>query len=378
MAVTTFAESGTDATQDLTFYSTAVGAVTSATDQAHTGPRSLKFFTSSPAATATLITRAGILDDTGSQVSVWFRFDAAPTAQRVFFSLRNASDQPVCLVEMRTDRTLSLSPSGATAAVGSTVLSVDTWYRLSVSYYITNTTTFQFRLYVNGVLEATANAGTLARTGTSLVGLSIVSNVGANKTHWFDDLVVLTGGASSGSQPDPGTTSANSLRVTNKRPLSNGTTNGFTTQIGAGGSGYGSGHAAQVNEQPLSTTNGWSMVGAGAAVTEEFTIEGSTVGDQSLAGYGIVDYVGWLYAKSSGSQTAQIKVGGATSNISLTTTNTMFLKAAASTTFPAGGTDIGIVTATDLQTVSLYEAGALFVIEPSAGNRRRRVLLGAA
>ncbi|WP_323162301.1 hypothetical protein, partial [Pseudomonas fluorescens] len=72
---------------------------------------------------------------------------------------------------------------------------------------------------------------------------------------------------------DPG-----NIWVAAKRPNANGTTNGFTTQIGSGGSGYGSGHSPQVNERALSTTNGWSMVGAGAAVTEEYNIESKSTG----------------------------------------------------------------------------------------------------
>jgi hypothetical protein len=186
--------------------------------------------------------------------------------------------------------------------------------------------------------------------------------LGANQDVWIDDVFVDDGS----DHADPGTTNVNSLRVTNKRPFANGTTNGFTTQIGSGGSGYGSGHAPQVNEQPLSVTNGWAMIGAGSAVTEEYTIEGGTVGDFSLAGYRIVDYMGWVYAKSLASETAQIKVGGSASNISLTSTNTLFTKPSGSQVYPSGGTDIGVVTATDLTTVSLYEAGVLLALEPSA------------
>ncbi len=69
---------------------------------------------------------------------------------------------------------------------------------------------------------------------------------------YFDDIYVDNGSDLS----DPG-----NVHVTAKRPGSNGLSNGFATQIGSGGSGFGSGHAPQVNERPLSNTNGWSSVG---------------------------------------------------------------------------------------------------------------------
>ena len=69
---------------------------------------------------------------------------------------------------------------------------------------------------------------------------------------------------------DPG-----AILVTAKRPFTNGTTeDGFTTQIGASGSGYGSGHTPQVNERPLSQTNGWSVIGAGGRRSRKNTTSG--------------------------------------------------------------------------------------------------------
>lgn len=355
---TTFIESGTDATQDLSFYSSTVNTVASATDQAHTGPRSLKCSSGAGNSFADAF-RTGVLADAGRRISMWFRFDSTPSANCTFLAVRQSDvTTVVTAVRLTNGLVLTIEPTGATFVTGTTVLAANTWYRISLSYYITNSTTFQFKVYINGVLELTANAGTLTNVTSDAFNVRIGAQ-GANRNHWFDDIYV-DDGASSGSQPDTG-----NILVTAKRPLSNGTTNGYTTQIGAGGSGYGTGHAPQVNEQPLSATNGWAMVGAGSAITEEYNIEGATVGDVNISGLTIVDYVGWVYTKALVGETGKMVLNAATPSITITTSNSMITAFAGSTSYPAGtGTDIGEITSTDLTTVSLYECGIVIAYYP--------------
>lgn len=358
MATTaTFIEPGTDATQDLTFFASTNGTVASDTAHPYTGTRSIKL-TQTGLANTNVITPTGAVVDSGSQFSSYWYFDTlAAASATAFISVQQAGGSSVFTIQMASTGILTVQPTGGTPASGTTVIAVNTFYRISVAYYITNTTTFQIRLYLNGVLEATANAGTLTRTTSSRVSFGPSSTYWGSGTVniWLDNIYVATGGASSAAQPDTG-----NILVTAKRPNANGTTNGFTTQIGSGGSGYGSGHSPQVNEQPLSTTNGWSMVGAGSAVTEEYNVESASVGDVNISGCPIVDWCGWIYASTLVSETGQIVVGGATSNVALTSTNTMFKAFKGSTTYPAGtGTDIGIVTDTTVTTVSLYECGVL-------------------
>lgn len=371
--VTTFLEPGTDATQDLSFFVSTAGTVASATDQVHTGTSALKFSTGAGPSVATATTANSILADSGSQISWWFFFDVLPASDSTpFVIVRNSTPSNIFLLDIMKNGTLKLAPASATSATGTTVLAVNTWYRISLSYYITNTTTYQAKLYINGTLEVTCNAGTLGATGTTQIlwGASVAGIAwGANRNLWFDDLYVATGGASSSAQPDVAHLN-NVWSVTAKRPNANGTTNNFNTQIGSGGSGYGSGHAPQVNERPLSTTNGWSIIAVGSAVTEEYNVEGAATGDVDISGKAIIDYMGWVYTKALAAETGQIVVNGASSNISITTSNAMFTKAAGSTTYPAGtGTDIGEVTDTTVTTVSLFECGLLFVYTnaPSVG-----------
>lgn len=353
---TTFLEPGTSATFDFSFIESTSGTVSSATDQTHGQPHSGKL--TRDATTALVVLPSGICADSGSRVSFWFRLTALPVSINGTIGniIKDGAPNGICAIQINPSGNLVVAPTGATAATGSAILAINTWYRFCLSYYITNTTTFQFKGYINNTLEATANAGTLTRTGSTKWQFQVTTGGFPNPTSmWFSD-VYVDNGASSSSQPDTG-----DVRVTAKRPNANGTTNDFVTQIGASGSGYGSGHSPQVNERALSTTNGWSVVGAGSAVTEEYNIEGVSVGDVDLTKAPLIDYTGWVYAKALTSETGQITVNGATSNISLTSTNTMFRKVAGSTVYPAGtGADIGIITDTTVTTVSLYECGVIF------------------
>lgn len=354
MATTTFLEPGTDATEDTSFFTGVAGDVSSVSAQAFTGLRSLQCNTSSPAVNANC-TIPNVLADAGSQISFYFRTDTLPAAASQIIRLIQAGTSTVWTLVLNTNGTLQNTPNGATASTGSTVLSVNTWYRICISYYITNTSTYTFVVYVDRVLDSTTNAGTLTNTTAVSFRVRADSTSGANVKNWFDNIYVATGGANSTSQPDTG-----DVRITAKRPNANGTTNEFITQIGVGGSGYGSGHSPQVNERPLSTANGWSVINAGSVKTEEYNIENAAAGDIDISGKPLVDYVGWVLASSATGETASIVVNGVSSSISLTSTATLFQKASGSAAYPAGtGTDIGVITDATATTVGLYECGII-------------------
>lgn len=369
MAVT-FLDPGSDHVQDVTsFYpNQSIGAsatATSATDQVHTGNRSIKLATTS-GSVSIFTGDTGVCADAGTAVSVWVRFGNLPTLDTSFLgSAATAFGATLIRFVITSGGLVKLYSSGVQiGTAGTTVLATNTWMRISAAWVLTTTANWTVKIWINGTLEKTwtqADA-TLAAIGTSELGLEASHSPGGGgadtNTHWFDDVYV----DNRATLTDPG-----DIRVTSKRAFSNGTTNGFTTQIGAGSSGYGSGHALQVNEQPLSQTNGWSHVVSGVAITEEYNVENVSTGDVNLTGRTLIDWMGWLVAKSLAGETASIVVGGTNSNISLTSTVTGFYKAKGSTTYPAGtGTDVGIVTATTATTVSLYEAGIMVAYSPAA------------
>lgn len=358
---TTFLEPGGDATGNVAlttaggFWGAITGTPTAATDFVHgTHNFSIKC---APNQNQIFRTVLGTIGDAGSRLSFWIYLNALPgVSSATFARTRDVSANVVNSLQITTAGILQLM-DGTPTQLGSNgpTLSTGQWYRISLVYTITSTTVNRFEVFVNGTSAISVTNATIIRTGTNnpLFGNISTNSVDLRYSDFYID--------NSSSLTDPG-----NIWVAAKRPFSNGTTNGFTTQIGSGSSGYGSGHAPQVNEVPLSTTNGWSMIGAGSAITEEYTIEGQSIGFVSTAGGTIVDFEGWVDASSATSETAQIIVASATSNISLTATDTVFTKIAGSSTYPAGGTDIGIVTGTTLTTVGLYECGIMVAFIPAA------------
>lgn len=347
---TIFIDPGGDSTFDTSLEPVVSGTVTIATDFVHGGHiKSYKFATGGSNWIAPSIT----VTDAGGRHSVWFYFNALPTGTTELIDLvKSGPGAAVAMVLMTSAGVILLGNGSTQLGSNGPTLTTGNWYRISFAWKITSTTVNQFLVTVGSATGTIL--GTIAVTNGTLTnttsGALITGNFGGDATLdlrasdiYIDNSTAVT---------DPG-----NVWVTAKRPFANGTTNGFTTQIGAGGSGYGTGHAPQVNERPLSITNGWSMVGAGSAVTEEYTIEGLSVGDIDLTGATIVDFMGWVDVKALIAETGKIIVAGVSTNISVTTSANIFKQIAGSTTYPAGGTDIGVTTSTTVTTFSLYEGG---------------------
>jgi hypothetical protein len=378
MATVTFCEPGTDATQDTSFWTSNTGAqnegtIASDTTHAHTGLRSIKSTVTAADGNeeAYVASPDGVCADAGTRISLWVYLSAIPAATSFIFGIETAGDgSAIAGVGVNSTGTLSLGNGVGSPVNGSTVLSSGQWYRLTYSYVITTANSYTFKLFINGVLEATmtganggTNSGTLAHTGSSdlFIGLivSIFATNGAILTVWYDDIYVDNGS----TLDDPG-----NISVTAKRAFANGTTNGFSTNGSA--SGYGSGNAQYVNgNYPLGTdtTTYNSVVVVASAITEEYTIEGLSVGDVNLTGATIKGVQGWIYASSTLTESDKIVVDGTQTTISVTSTKSLFTQNSATpTTYPAGsGTDIGMVTNATAATAKLFGAGVLVAYIPA-------------
>lgn len=331
--------------------STLTGGATIATDFVHTPHlKSIKY---APSGSNTVNSPASSCGSSGGRVSFYIYLNHLPAADNYIFTLLTNGPASMVRIQLRTTGALQLLQAGGTqiSTDSSTLLTTGRWYRICLAYTWSSQTVNAWRVYIDGSLNITSGSVTL--TPTAAPGLFWLGNINGDTSldmrssdHYTDDTTSLA---------DTG-----NVWVTAKRPFANGTTNGFTTQIGSGGSGYGSGHALQENERPISTTNGWSVVAAGSGVTEEYNIEGAAVGDMNITGLVITGAsMGWLVAKSLLSETASIMLNGITTNISLTSTISIITKMS-TLAYPAGtGTDIGIVTATTATTISLYEAGVI-------------------
>ncbi len=365
---TTFLEPGGDADFAVTsgngFWGSIQGTPAVATDFVHGSH--IKSISYPTAGFHYVHTSTGVMADTGSRLSLYIYLNALGNSTTNFVTLDDSGGSGVVWIRITSGGVLQLASSSAQIGSNGATLATGKWYRISLAYTITDTTHNRFELFVDSVPSISVTNGTLGSTGTSKW---TIGNISSNATfdlrtsdHYVDNSAALT---------DTG-----NIWVTAKRPNANGTANNFGTQIGSGGSGYGSGHSPQVNERALSTTNGWSVVAVGAT-TEEYNIESKATGDIDLSTAIITDYTGWVSAKSLTSETASIVVNGSSSNISLTSTITLFTKIAGSATYPVGtGTDIGIVTDATATTVSLYECGIIVAFIPNSLYAPRHMRMG--
>lgn len=355
-AATTFLEPGGDATFDISttngFWSTNFSS-TIATDFVHGSH--IKSISCATAGSA--LRKTSVMTDAGSRLSLYLYINAlSPTSNSHIIEITDSGRTVGLNVDVDGFGTLRLT-SGPDIQIGTDGpnLVAGQWYRISLAYTITSTTVNRFELFVDGVSAISVTNATLQGAGIGYTDFNITNNNDAD--YRFSDIYIDNSSA---------LTDTGNIWVTAKRPNANGTTNGFTTQIGSGGSGYGTGHSPQVNERPLSTTNGWSMVGAGSAVTEEYNIEGKSVGDIDISNATIVDWLGWVSTKALVGETVNVIINGSSVAQAITSTITLYTKIKGSATYPAGtGTDLGIITDTSLTTVSLYETGVIVAFIPN-------------
>lgn len=377
MAVTQWMEAGSAETQNFTFWdSTATGAgsgtLSSVATKVSNSVRSILSSVTSVNNSAATALKASILADAGRRISIYMNYSGTPTmsfggsAADFLWAVDNAQTQQYFGLGIDTNNKLCIIIDGVSTplATSSLALPQNIDLRICIVYTITSTTNFSISVYVNGSLfvSATNAQGSLPAIGSQAlsIGWGLFNSPGSAMTANFAHIFVDNG--TSGDTGD--------IHVTAKRPFSNGSSVQFTTQIGSGGSGYGSGHTPQVNERPLSTTNGWS-ISQTTKQTEEYNIESKAVGDNDLTGATIIDYMGWIYSSvnsTSNSPVHHIIVNGVATTITESTTNTLFTKIAGSTTYPAGtGTDIGIDAqyTTTAHLTRLFECGILLAYIPA-------------
>ena len=355
MANIVWLEPGTSATFDTSFF-TGSGTFASASDQTHGQPRSLKLSTGSPATTANA-DRTAILADAGRRISFYFRFDAAPSNDSAFLALRTSGGSTVFLLNLTSARKLKATPTGVTSVTGTAVLSTNTWYRISVGYHITNTTTFVFNVYVDGgAADVTVNSGTMTTTGTDALRFAASTPLGANQNEWVSDIYVDDGSDDS----DPG-----DIRVTAKRPNANGATNSFDTTTSTTNSGYGTGNSIYVNERALATTGARRHNANNSTATENFAIENAATGDVDLTGLSVYGYMTWVQA--SGVSTDKIWDNGSTFAPSPSNFGTAAVKwhATTTTTYPSNSATCGMDRPSNSSTDAiLNECGVIFAYNP--------------
>ncbi len=348
---TKFLEPGGDATFDFTLWPGSSGGSVIASDIVHgTHPRSIQ-------AVANVVnyvaTAAAVVADAGGRYSFFVYVTALPGATTTLASLVDSGGGTVASLRLTSAGVLQAWSNSAQIGTNGATLSTGQWYRISLAWTITSTTVNRFEVWVDGSSSISITNATLGGTGVSRFR---AGNISGNATFdarfsdfYIDDSAALT---------DTGT-----VWVTAKRPNANGASNQWTTQIGAGGSGYGTGHSPQVNERALSATNGWSIQNA-ATQTEEYTIEGAATGDIDISGASIVDYMGWVRAKVGVASVGHLIAGGNAATINVTTSYASYTFIRGSTTYPSGTDAIGMDTNAVNQLFSLVECGIVVAYIP--------------
>lgn len=342
-----YLESGTDATGDFAFFSSTSGTVASDNTVSKTGPRSIKLSTVAGPTTAFALTPAATAANSGTRVTFWFRFDALPAANSQFFYVLTNGSSVVFSIVLTPGGLLRIGPIGVSAVNGTTVMAINTWYRISFAYTITNATTYQIDGYVNGVREITiVNSGTMTTTATDRCRVNIQSTWGTGANCWFDDICIDNGS----DYTDPG-----DIRVTAKRPAAN-STNNFDTNIGANPAN----RWTNVNEVALSTTNGWQHA-ATTDVQENYTLETKAAGDVNIETANVVGRRAWIWARAAtgSAGTPKIMDNGTETAIVLTTTAALYTVITTSSDYPSNAAGIGMRATNNAADTFLYECGTL-------------------
>ena len=316
------------------------------------GLGSLKHVTNNPAVEATVQTTGiNYMADTGTRLSFWFRIDALPSSLGQMFEGRTTGGSAVWRFGVNADGTTTLSPVGATAATGTAVVAINTWTRASISFTITNTTTYRIDWFLNGVLQGSCTAGTLTRVGAAIIQTRHIGSVyGTDKSLWITHIV-----------SDDGTDYADigDLRCTAKRPIANNTNN-FDTFQGANPAN----RWENVYERPSGITNGWKHVAA-TDVQENYTLEAAAVGDRDITGNRIIGRRAWILAGAivGGAGTPQIMDNGTESAIVLIAGNKIFSVVTTSSTYPSNAAGIGMRSTNDADDCLLWECGTIIVYD---------------
>ena len=303
--------------------------------------------------------RDGVITGT-SRVTGYFYYDSTPSATAAIIRAVDASANIGWQLRITTGNVLNIhgGSGGTLNKSGATTLSTATWYRISVGWTLSSTSSFTINVYLNGTLEiaATGADGTIEGASPTRIRFGWVTAPGASKNIYFQNIITDDGS---------GNDDIGNYYTTAKLPAADGTLVEFTTAIG----GAAGAHFDDVAERPGAEANGWSIATT-LIKTEEYSIQGVAVGDVDLTGLTLLDFMGWVRAKisaTSGTPVTNIILAGSASAITLTTSYATYLKMAGSTTYPVGLVDIGMNgLAASSRTFSLAECGIVFAYNPTA------------
>ncbi len=345
------------ATYGLEFWDSTTGTVT--VDSANvrgTSPRSYKLNVNNPAVTARA-RKNSILADAGRRISLWVYFPSVSQGaiDQILAVNTSGGGANIFLLRLTTSNKIDVQAVGVTNTTGTTTIAAGTWYRLTLAYTITSSTVWTVKAYINGVLEVTiSNGGTLPNVGSSQLEIKAITNV--NFVMNFDEVYVDDGS----DNADPG-----GIGVTAKRPASNNVNN-FNTAIGANPAN----RWTNVNERPISETNGWSDTSV-TSQAENYGLETASAGDVDISTATVVARTAWVWAKQSVAVAGspQLTDNGTNNALTLTTTSALYTVITTSSSYPSNAAGIGMKSAGVIaDATNFYECGTIiaYLVNASA------------
>lgn len=348
---TLFMEPGSDADQAVTrFYNNNLGTgCVSSTAQQYSGPRSIACTDGTGYSS---VGRTNLITNGAGRFTAYFRFGTLPNTQAAFLGKGN-TDNFNLAVGINSSGKLIIVTSSAntytTLATGTTTLSINTWYRVSLTYEITSSTVNEARVYLNGNQEVSELNGTLSTNFYPDIAVGWLSSPGAtggNKTIYVDNIY---------ADDSAGLADTGDVLVTAKLP-NTVNNNSFNTTGGTGA----------VNERPLSETNNKSHT-ATSTVAQDYNIQTLSVGDVDLTGKTILSRQAWIWAKkgSGGAGSPKLIAEGVDNTITLGTSYALFTVTNDGSSYPTQANAIGMKSSGAAADTFLAEAGMLIAYSPN-------------
>jgi hypothetical protein len=348
-----WAEPGSSPTETLGLFTSSSGTVTSDGSVTILGQRTILGDSGGGAGVAAYVQRNGVLGANG-RLTFRLKFSALPSADCGILDTLSSANGFQFRIFLRSTGVLRLVGNSTTLATGSTVLSVNTEYRLTLCWTIASTSVNESRIYIDDAAspECTASNATLpaASSDRFRCGWTQTNVGGSNKLinvaqFYMDD----------GSTLD----NTGDVRVTAKLPAAAHTQDVAWTTFGTGA----------INERPINQANRRILTGAGDTGLELYHVQARSVGDVDLTGATVVGFYGWVQAgRSSGGYvgTDRLVSSGVSTTVALTTSGTAYQETPQTTsTYP---TTIGMQrTVADTPDALFYEAGVVVVYTPGSG-----------
>lgn len=302
------------------------------------------------------------LSGTSGRASWWVARDTLPVSGNSEIALvRDSGTQTVFGLCVNSGGHLVLTgvDNGNVLKTGTVALATSTFVRITVTWSITSVSSYAIKVYVGGVLDISATNADGGLTNSVPLYWYEYCPLGNG---WYQDLWIDDGS----DLADP---AASGLRreISAKRLTASGATAVWRTT--GTGSGYGTGHAAFLNDRPWSAADFLSPQTTAGSKDDQWVIEAASVGDDDLTGVTLVARVAWLIADLTGTGTVPVTSildNGSAFAYSPTATKALFTHTTLSATYPVTAPVIGVRTsAGNGQLPHVYAAGVVFVYDKS-------------